>query len=250
MTNYPIILTDINKEFYIGSATKDSALSRCLNFISGREQKKKITVLQNINLKIPNSKVIGLIGKNGSGKSTLLRIIADIYQPTSGKVSTQGHLVYLTGFNFGLMPKLTMKENIYLIGSLQGLKKKEISERIDEIISFSNLEKYVNTKVYQFSSGMVSRLTFSATIFCIKYKYPDILLIDEALDAGADINFRNRAIEKMEEIINGGATVLLISHNLETIEKYCKETIWLNNGGVFKEGITSEIIKEYIKENY
>lgn len=249
MTEYSIILENIGKKFQIGSTARDSVLNRCLSFLSGKEKKIEFSVLDTINLKAEKGTITGIIGRNGSGKSTLLRIIADIYQPDEGKIEIKGKMIYLTGFGQGLMPKLTMKENIYLIGSLLGLKKKEVDEKIDDIMNFSELNQYINTKVYQFSSGMLGRLSFSTTIFCVKHKNPDIILIDEALDAGADINFQNKAIAKVEEMIGSGATVILVSHNLDIINKYCQKVIWLDKGKIVKEGLAEEIIGEYISTN-
>ena len=249
MSDYPIILKNINKTFRIGSTAKDSVLNRCLSFLSGREKKLTFSVLSNICLKAEKGTVTGIIGRNGSGKSTLLRLIAGIYQPDNGEMTLEGKMVYMTGFGQGLMPKLTTKENIYLIGSLLDLSRRDIERKIDEILDFSELGRYINTKVYQFSSGMLGRLSFSTTILCVNHKKPDIILIDEALDAGADINFQHKAMAKIEEMIGGGATVILISHNLETIGKFCEQVIWLDQGKIIKEGPAKEIIEEYVKIN-
>ncbi len=245
-----ITLQKAGKKFNLNLARKESALFRCLNFFSSKDRNKdEFWALRNITLNPRKGSIVGLIGKNGSGKSTLLKMIAGIYQPDEGMIKTEGEIVYLTGFGQGIMPKLTMKENIYLIGTLLGLNKKEIDEKYEEIVEFSELKNYENSKIYQFSSGMVSRLSFSTTILCLKRKNPEILLIDEALDAGADLSFKNKALEKIEELIKGGATVIMASHDLATIEKYCDMVLWLEKGEVVKKSLPAEVIPEYIKES-
>ena len=242
-----IYLNKISKKFR--RKTKgDGALGHILSVLSFKN-KNEFWALRDIDFNPEPQKITGIIGRNGSGKSTLLRIIAGIYQPTNGQVKIDGELAYLTGFGQGLMPKLTMKENIYLIGALLGLNNKEIRQRLEEIVEFSELNDYLNSKVFQFSSGMVSRLSFSTTIHCIKHKNPDILLIDEALEGGADLSFKNKALKKMEELIVGGSTVILVSHSPKTIEQYCHQVLWLEQGKNFKTGSAGIIIPEYIKTN-
>ncbi|MFA5022563.1 MAG: ABC transporter ATP-binding protein [Patescibacteria group bacterium] len=248
-----INLKGVGKKFNLSPTKKEGILFKCLNLFSAANTAAKDSngfwALKDINLVPQDGKIIGIIGCNGSGKSTLLRIMAGIYQLDEGKISIGGEVVYITSFGQGLMPKLTMKENIYLVGSLLNLNQKEIKQRFDEIVEFSELKDYVNTKVYKFSSGMISRLSFSATIYCVKHKNPEIILIDEALEAGADLNFKNKAIKKVEELIKGGATVILVSHELELINRFCDWVLWLDKGRIFKEGLPQEIISEYIKTN-
>jgi ABC-type polysaccharide/polyol phosphate transport system ATPase subunit len=194
-----------------------------------------------------SGQVLGVIGKNGTGKSTLLRLIAGVYLPNGGEVKTDGKVVYLTGLHQGSSPKLTMAENIYLMGSVMGLSQKEIKNRFAEIVEFSGLEKFVDMKIYQFSTGMISRLNFSIIMHCVKHQSPDILLLDEVLSIGGDIDFKEKATKKMEELIKGGATVVLVSHDLETIKKYCDRVICLESGVITKEGLPIEIVSEYEK---
>nr|MBA3551196.1 ABC transporter ATP-binding protein [Patescibacteria group bacterium] len=139
-------------------------------------------------------------------------------------------------------------ENIYLIGSIMGLGRNDIKQRFQTIVDFSGLQDYVNTKTYQFSSGMITRLNFSIAIHCIQHHAPDILLVDEVLESGGDIDFKLQAGEKMQELIRGGATVLLISHNLQEIKNYCNRVILLKKGEILKIGNAEEIISLY-KEN-
>jgi ABC-type polysaccharide/polyol phosphate transport system ATPase subunit len=244
-----IKLENISKTFNRDYKKRENILFRILSFLSGKKNKNKFLVLDNVSLQAKSGENVGIIGKNGSGKSTLLRIIAGIYQANNGKIKTKGKVIYLTGFGQGLKPKLTMRENIFLIGSIRGLSQKEIKQKLNEITEFAGLEDYIDTKVYQFSSGMLTRLSFSITIHCIAHQDPDILLIDEAIGAGADITFQNKAANKMEELIKGGATVILVSHNLGQIKKYCDRVIILENGRIKNIGNPKKIIQIYKKRS-
>lgn len=241
-----IIVENVTKKFKIGFKKNRSALGRALDLITGREDKREITVLNNVSLSAKEGEIIGIIGRNGSGKSTLLRVIAGIYSQNSGKVKTNGEIMYLNAFNTGLRERLTMKENIFLMGSILGLSQKQIKNRYEEIVEFSGLKKFVDAKVYQFSDGMVARLAFSITLFCLTHSKPDILLLDEVLAAGGDQEFQEKAIKKMESLIKSGSTVLIVSHNLPNLEEYCDRIIWLDNGRIKNQGKPQEIIKEYL----
>ncbi len=243
-----ISVKNIYKTFQIGHKNNDSALAKIVALFSGREDKKSLLVLKDVSFEVFAGEIIGIIGRNGSGKSTLLRIIAGILQCDEGIIETDGKMIYLSGFGKGLKPKLTMAENIYLIGSIMGLGRNDIKQRFQTIVDFSGLQDYVNTKTYQFSSGMITRLNFSIAIHCIQHHAPDILLVDEVLESGGDIDFKLQAGEKMQELIRGGATVLLISHNLQEIKNYCNRVILLKKGEILKIGNAEEIISLY-KEN-
>ena len=240
-----ISIQNLSKTFRIGHKDKKGALSSIISLFGGREEKRDLKVLQDISLEAYSGEVLGIIGKNGSGKSTLLRIIAGIYKADSGTVETEGKMIYLSGFGQGLKPKLTMGENIYLIGSLMGLGKKELQEQFDSIVKFSGLQEYVHTKVYQFSTGMLTRLNFSIGIHCLERHNPDILLVDEMLSSGGDIDFQAQAGKKIEELILGNTTVLLVSHNLNDIEKYCDRVIILEKGRLVNRGKPEQIIEKY-----
>ncbi len=238
-------VNDVSKKFNVGFKKNDSALSRTLSLISGKESRKILPVLNNVSFEAFAGENIGLIGKNGSGKSTLLRLIAGIYQCDSGTIRTMGEITYLNGLKFGLKARLTMRENIYLVGTIMGLNQKEIDDRFDEIVEFSELGDFIDTKVYQFSSGMGSRLSFSITIHCLKQKDPDIILLDEVFGSGGDLAFQNKAIEKMKELIKSGATVIHVSHSFNVIERYCDRVLLLHRGEIVHEGKPNEVIREY-----
>lgn len=241
-----IEINNISKKFNIGYRKSDSALAQFLSYFSTRETKKSIKVLDEVSLQFSAGENVGLIGGNGSGKSTLLRIIAGIYQADSGYLQVPANVVYINGFDFGLKPKLTMHENIFLTGAIMGLSVSEIKKRLPEIISFSELEEFVDTKVYQFSSGMLNRLCFSTIIHCLQRKVPDLILLDEVFGAGGDASFQDKAINKMEEFLRSGSAVILVSHELGLISKYCNRAILLEKGKIKISGETSQVIATYL----
>ncbi len=238
---------NISKKFNIDYRKDEGGLAKLLKALSGKRERRERTALKDVSFTARSGEVVGIIGKNGAGKSTLLKIIAGIYQPSGGEVKINGSFVYLTSLGLGLERKLTMRENIYLAGSIMGLDQKEIKQRFNQIVDFSGLENFVDLKIYQFSTGMVSRLSFSTTFFCIKHKNPEILLIDEVFGSGGDVDFEEKASKKMEELIKGGAAVVITSHNLQIIEKYCDKVLYLERGKIVKEGNPKNIIEEYIK---
>ncbi len=238
-----IVVKNIHKSFPSSLMKDNGALSYFVNIFKPKQG--NIEVLNDVSFEVKKGEILGMIGRNGSGKSTLLRILAGIYKPDSGHYSVDGHVVYLSGFGQGLKTKLSMKDNIYLIASLMGLSKKQTDERFDDIVEFAELQKYVDMKVYKFSSGMRTRLIFSITINCLHYNKPDILLLDEIMESGGDIFFQNKAKGKIEELLKSGATVILISHNLDMIEKYAHRIALLEKGVIQKIGNTTEVLDFY-----
>ncbi len=243
-----ILVNNVEKNFKIGFQKSEGALARLLAVLSGREEKRNFKVLDDISLQVYSGENIGLIGSNGSGKSTLLRAIAGIYQIDKGVIETSGEVIYMNGFGLGLKPRLTMRDNVYLIGSIMGLGVKEIKENFPKIVEFSELEDFVDTKVYQFSSGMLNRLCFSTTIHCLGQRQLEIILLDEVFNAGGDIVFQNKALAKMEQFLRAGAAVIMVSHQLDLIQKYCHQAIWLENGKIKKTGSAQEVVNEYLAD--
>ena len=237
---------DITKSFYIDVLRDESALQGVIRFLKRKTEKKKLAVIKNISLNAYSNEVIGIIGKNGSGKSTLLRVLAEVYKADSGYIKTHGRVVYMSGFSQGLNPRLTMRENIYLMGSVLGLSQKAIRQKFNDIVEFSELGDFVDTPVYKFSSGMVVRLGFSVTIHCLNHNYPEIMLLDEVLEAGGDIGFIKKAIDKMEELIKRGATVIIASHDMENIMKYCNRVILIDSGKIIMDGKPEKVIEQYM----
>ena len=242
-----ISVNNISKKFQIGCRKNDSFLSRLLFFISWRESERTLKVLENISFKAYAGEKIGIIGKNGSGKSTLLKIISGIYQSDDGNIKTNGNLLYIDGYGLGLKQKLTMRDNIFLIGTLMGLNKKEINTKLSDILAFSELEDFIDTKVYKFSSGMLNRLSFSITINCLECENPDIILLDEVFGSSGDISFQEKAIARMEKFINNGSTVIMVSHDLNIVKKYCQRAILIHDNKKNFEGDPEEVIEKYKK---
>ncbi|MGN0601762.1 MAG: ABC transporter ATP-binding protein [Oscillospiraceae bacterium] len=201
---------------------------------------KEFLALQNVSLKIKKGEAWAIIGTNGSGKSTLLKVISRILKPYKGNVTINGTIASLIELGAGIDPKLTARENIYLNGCILGYPKKFIEEKFDEIVEFSELEDFLDTPVKNFSSGMKSRLGFSVATMV----QPDILIVDEVLSVG-DVLFRKKCMNKMNEMLNSGTTLLLVSHNMDTVKAMCDKAIWLNKGEVVMQGDIDTVAQEY-----
>ncbi|HSV43829.1 MAG TPA: ATP-binding cassette domain-containing protein, partial [Candidatus Bathyarchaeia archaeon] len=239
-----IILKNVSKTFTIRYHKKESALGKFLSFLKPRQQ-KIITALDHLYLTVHPGEVLGIIGKNGSGKSTLLRLIAGIYPPDTGTIKTNGQIAYLTSFRYGLKEKLTMRENIYLVGALMGLSDRNVNRIFDEIVEFSDLQEFIDVKLNHFSTGMIARLSFSTTIKCLNRKNPDILLLDEVFNIGSDLEFNNKAIALMEQFIKSGVTVIFVGHDFNTFQDYCHRMIWLHHGKPILEGSPKNVTAAY-----
>ena len=237
-----IIVKNISKKFKIGFKKHQSVLARFVSFFSGKEPKKIIQALKDVSFKVKKAEIVGIIGENGSGKSTLLRVIAGIYKQDKGEINVNGKIISAINLKIGLHQRLTMKDNIYFCCSLFGLSQKEIKKKLHLIVEFAELGNFINTKIYQFSEGMKSRLAFSIAIHC----NPEILLLDEVFEVG-DEKFKIKSADKIKGFVKKRATVLLVSHDLHMVKKYCDKVIWLDKGKIIKEGDIKEIIKEYVK---
>lgn len=211
--------------------------------IDSPHRRKQFTALRDISFSVGHGQILGVIGSNGSGKSTLLRTISGILIPDTGKIDTYGQTVTLLALGAGFQTDLSGRENIILSGLLNGMSRKQIEQRMDEIIDFSELEEFIDKPVRTYSSGMHSKLSFSiASIFP-----SDVLLIDEILSVG-DIRFRRKSYEKMLEIIRTeGRTVVLVSHNLRMIRSLCHQVAWLEKGILKDFGDTRKIILNYMQ---
>ena len=203
-----------------------------------------VWALKDINFEVQRGEVLGVIGKNGAGKSTLLKILSRVTSPTTGKIKTKGRIASLLEVGTGFHGEMTGRENIYLNGAILGMTKKEIAVKIDEIIDFSGCERYIDTPVKRYSSGMTVRLAFAVAAFL----EPEILVIDEVLAVG-DAEFQKKAIGKMQDISKGeGRTVLFVSHNMVAIQNLCTRVVVLENGTSVFSGQTSEAIEFYINQ--
>lgn len=199
-------------------------------------------VLKNINLNIKKGETVALIGVNGSGKSTLLKLMTKIIYPTKGKIVTEGKLTSLLELGAGFHPDFTGRENIYFNASIFGLTAAEIDNRVNDIISFSELGGFIDSPVRTYSSGMYARLAFSIAINVDA----EILLIDEILSVG-DKHFQEKCFTKLEELGNSDKTIVIVSHDLGSMRKLCSRGIWINQGSVQMDGDINQVIDEYIK---
>ena len=200
---------------------------------------------KNISFDLHKGEVLGIIGKNGSGKSTLLKILSRIMLPTEGRIEIEGRVASLLEVGTGFNPNLTGAENIYLNGTILGLSKKEIAERYDQIIEFSGIEKFIDTPVKRYSSGMKVRLAFAVAA----HLEPDILIIDEVLAVG-DAEFQKKCLGKMQEVTaSQGRTILFVSHDMVAVKKLCTRALLLHKGSVIKEGTPDEVVEFYLKND-
>ena len=204
---------------------------------------KPFLALNDINLEIKKGEVVGLIGTNGAGKSTLLKLVSGVMKPTKGKIETFGKISPMIELGAGFDNDLTARENIYLNGAILGYSEQFINEKFDEIVDFSELRDFLDVPIKNFSSGMTAKLAFSiATVVD-----PEILIVDEILSVG-DIKFQEKSKNKMLEMINGGTTVLFVSHSLEQIKELCSKVVWLDKGKIIDIGDSKEICDKYYKK--
>jgi lipopolysaccharide transport system ATP-binding protein len=204
-----------------------------------------VWALQDINFEVKRGEVLGIIGKNGAGKSTLLKILSKVTGPTTGQIKTKGRIASLLEVGTGFHPEMTGRENIYLNGAILGMTKPEIASKIEEIIDFSGCQRYIDTPVKRYSSGMTVRLAFAVAAFL----EPEILVIDEVLAVG-DAEFQKKAIGKMQDISKGeGRTVLFVSHNMASVKRLCTRGILLQNGKIAYTGKINSVIDNYLSAN-
>jgi len=199
--------------------------------------------LKDVNFQVARGEVLGIIGANGAGKSTLLKILARIIKPNRGHMKVNGRLRALIEIAAGFHPDLTGRENIYLNGSILGMKKREIDRKFDEIVDFSGIEPFLDTPVKRYSSGMYTRLGFAVAA----HLEPEILLVDEVLAVG-DHTFQRKCLGKMSEMRTGGRTVLFVSHNMSAVTTLCKTVCWLAEGGIVALGDAADIVPQYLLE--
>ena len=243
----PILeIQNISKKFSIQHETEPylslrDLFSNPLRFLSTRKTEEDFWALKDISLDVMPGECIGIIGRNGAGKSTLLKILSKITPPTEGKIICRGRIASLLEVGTGFHPELSGRENIYLNGSILGMKKKEIDKRFDEIVDFAGTEKFLDTALKHYSSGMQLRLAFSVAAFL----EPEILVIDEVLAVG-DAEFQKKCLGKMEDVSKSGRTILFVSHNLAAVENLCRRSILLNSGRTVKQGPTEEVIAAYL----
>lgn len=261
MKDIALKVENVSKQYrlgVLGTGTLSHDLNRWWHTIRGKEdpylkvgeQNKRaekgesdyVWALKDINFEVERGEVLGIIGKNGAGKSTLLKILSKVTTPSTGKITMCGRVASLLEVGTGFHPEQTGRENIYLNGAILGMTKKEIDSKLDEIVAFSGCERYVDTPVKRYSSGMKVRLAFAVAAFL----EPEILIVDEVLAVG-DAEFQKKAIGKMQEVSKGqGRTVLFVSHNMNAIKTLCSRCIVLQNGQLVADGPTDFVVQSYL----
>ncbi|HEY2820235.1 MAG TPA: ABC transporter ATP-binding protein [Candidatus Acidoferrum sp.] len=225
---------------------RDSIMRFARNPVAALRRSKQETfwALKDVSLEVKEGEVLGLIGRNGAGKTTLLKILSRITRPTTGHAEIRGHVRSLLEVGTGFHGELTGRENTYFSGSLLGMKKREIDRKLDEIIAFAEIEKFIDTPVKHYSSGMYVRLAFAVAA----HLEPEILLVDEVLAVG-DINFQKKCLGKMGDVARAGRTVVLVSHSMAAINSLCTRCVILNSGGVEFDGATVQATSRYYAES-
>jgi ABC-type polysaccharide/polyol phosphate transport system ATPase subunit len=211
---------------------------------NGKPETREFWALREINLEVDGGEVLGIIGHNGAGKSTMLKLLSGILKPTSGTIKVNGRLSALIEISAGFHPDLTGRENVYLNGTILGMSRSDIARRFDQIVDFSGLEEFLDTPVKRYSSGMHARLGFAVAA----HVDPDILIVDEVLSVG-DYAFQNKCVERIREVIKGGAAVVFVSHNHNAVATLCSRVILLDHGRVLRHGCPQEVIRSYLTEN-
>ncbi len=234
---------DLNRWWHRVRGKEDPYLKIGEDNVSGdKSNSGYVWALKDINLEVMPGEVLGIIGKNGAGKSTLLKILSRVTGPTAGSISYTGRIGSLLEVGTGFHPELTGRENIFLNGAILGMTKAEIGRKLDEIVDFAGVERYIDTPVKRYSSGMRVRLGFAVAAFL----EPDILVVDEVLAVG-DAEFQKKAIGKMQDVsIQDGRTILFVSHNMNSIRSLCTKSILLNDGKITSKGDVDSIIKKYL----
>ena len=236
---------DVRKEYLLGTVTgstlKEAFLERIKKEKTGLKHNKRFVALDGVSFTVESGETIGLIGSNGAGKSTLLKLISHITVPTSGRILVNGRVTSMLEVGTGFHQELTGRENIYLNGSILGMSKREIEQKIDSIIEFSECGDFIDTPVKRYSSGMYVKLAFSVAA----HLNSEIMIMDEVLAVG-DIKFQHKCLNKMKEVAEQeGRTIIYVSHNMDTIRKLCKRCIVLDHGKILFDGDVDEAIRIY-----
>jgi len=257
MNDLVIRVEGLSKKYHIGAKQRAyrtlretltdaivSPFSKVAAVLQGRSaeaSEEEIWALQDVSFEARRGEVIGIIGRNGAGKSTVLKILSRITEPTKGRVCLKGRVGSLLEVGTGFHPELTGRENIYLNGAILGMRRAEIDRNFDEIVAFSEIERFIDTPVKHYSSGMYVRLAFAVAA----HMEPDILIVDEVLAVG-DAAFQNKCLGKMENVAEVGRTVLFVSHNMGAVSRLCGRALWLDKGQVKLAGSPAEVIGSYL----
>jgi ABC-type polysaccharide/polyol phosphate transport system ATPase subunit len=247
MSEIAIRAQGLSKRYRIGQRERENALRNVLGpmlrapwKLLKREKKEAFWALKDVDLEVKQGEVLGLIGRNGAGKTTLLKILSRITKPTSGWAEIYGRVGSLLEVGTGFHPELSGRDNVYLSGAIMGMSKREISRKFDEIVAFAELEKFIDTPVKHYSSGMYVRLAFAVAA----HLEPEILLVDEVLAVG-DINFQKKCLGKMGEVARAGRTVVVVTHQMNQIRRLCDRAVWVDAGSIRIAGAAAEIVSAY-----
>ena len=249
-----IKVTSLSKQYRIGAResygtlrdTLMSAISAPLRLLSsnGDAAQETIWALRDVDIEVPQGEILGIIGRNGAGKTTLLKVLSRITEPTTGRVDLYGRVASLLEVGTGFHPELTGRENIFLSGAILGMHRQEIERKFDEIVNFAEIEKFLDTPVKRYSSGMYMRLAFAVAA----HLEPEILLVDEVLAVG-DAQFQKKCLGKMGDVARQGRTILFVSHNMMAIQSLCRRAIWLDAGRVVEDGGSGKVVSSYLKSS-
>lgn len=237
---------NLSKLYYLGGAKADSLRDAVMNFVSHptfSREKDELWALRDVSFSLEEGETLGIIGNNGAGKSTLLKILSRITKPTGGTAELYGRVGSLLEVGTGFHNELTGRENIFLNGAILGMKRAEIERQFDEIVAFSEIEKFLDTPVKHYSSGMYMRLAFAVAA----HLEPEILIVDEVLAVG-DVAFQKKCLNKMRDVSQTGRTIIFVSHDMQAVNRLCNRVVWLKNGGVVEDGATGVVIGAYLHE--
>ncbi len=254
MSDIAIRVNELSKRYLVGRpreryrSLRDSlmtSLARPFSRPSEAEREAQILwALKDISFEVRHGEVMGIIGRNGAGKSTLLKILSRITEPTSGRATIHGRVGSLLEVGTGFHPELSGRENIYMNGAILGMSRAEITRKFDEIVAFAEVERFVDTPVKRYSSGMYMRLAFAVAA----NMEPEILVVDEVLAVG-DIAFQRKCLGKMTDVAKHGRTVLFVSHNMEAVRKLCQSALLMDDGRILAEGPVSSVIESYLSQS-
>lgn len=237
---------NLSKLYYLGGSRHNSVRDAVMSFIKspGRSKdKSELWALRDVSFSLEEGETLGIIGNNGAGKSTLLKILSRITKPTGGWAELHGRVGSLLEVGTGFHNELTGRENIFLNGAILGMQRAEIEKQFDEIVAFSEVEKFLDTPVKHFSSGMYMRLAFAVAA----HLDPEILIVDEVLAVG-DVAFQKKCLKKMKDVSRTGRTIIFVSHDMQAVNRLCNRVIWLKNGNVVKDGEAGDIVSAYLHE--
>tara|TARA_B110000438_G_scaffold240664_1_gene239429 strand:- start:863 stop:1612 length:750 start_codon:yes stop_codon:yes gene_type:complete len=240
MSENSVNVKNISKKFRLYHEKRTTIYESITGSLNRKPHYEVLQVLDNVSFSVKKGECFGIVGRNGSGKTTLLRILSNIYQPDSGSVETNGIVVPVLALGLGFHPDLTAITNIYQSSILLGISKKQIAERIDDIIRFAELEKFADTKLKNFSSGMQMRLAFATAV----QVDPAVLLLDEVIAVG-DINFQKKCLDVMQDFKKRGKSIILVSHGPSDIKKLCDRAMFLKEGSIETIGKPDVVIRTY-----